>query len=101
MSKKISPRSHERSYEADAPSREPSLNSQLSTINLQFTDTGPGFTAAALARATELFFSEKEGGMGIGLSVTTEILRAHGGELRVENVADGGALVTFLLPALP
>ena len=75
----------------------PPLNSQRSTLNLYFADTGPGFSAAALARHSELFFSEKEGGMGIGLSVTAEILRAHGGELRVENSAEG-AVVTFILP---
>ena len=64
---------------------------------LSFRDTGPGFSAAALARATELFYSEKEGGMGIGLSVTAEIIKAHGGELRIEN-APAGAVVTFLFP---
>ncbi len=65
---------------------------------LSFRDTGPGFSAAALARATELFYSEKEGGMGIGLSVTAEILKAHGGELRIEN-SERGAVVTMTLPA--
>jgi signal transduction histidine kinase len=76
-----------------------SLESQLSTLNLHFTDTGRGFSEAALARYAELFFSEKEGGMGIGLSVTSEILRAHGGELRVANVSNpAGAQVTITLP---
>ncbi len=64
---------------------------------LIFADTGPGFSAAALARGTELFYSEKEGGMGIGLSVTAEILKAHGGELRIANTARGAA-VTLALP---
>jgi signal transduction histidine kinase len=35
--------------------------------------------------------------MGIGLNVAAEILRAHGGELRVENAVNG-AVVTFVLP---
>jgi signal transduction histidine kinase len=70
-------------------------------VQLRFRDTGPGFSAKAIAHHTELFFSEKEGGMGIGLSVTSEILRAHGGALRVENARDGGAVVTFILPSLP
>jgi len=67
------------------------------TFVIHFHDTGPGFSAAALTRHAELFFSEKEGGMGIGLNVTAEILRAHGGELRVANSAEG-AVVTFVLP---
>ncbi len=65
---------------------------------LGFRDTGPGFSAAALAKATELFYSEKEGGMGIGLSVTAEIMKAHGGELHIEN-AVRGAVVTMVFPA--
>ena len=68
---------------------------------LEFHDTGRGFSPEALKHATELFYSEKEGGMGVGLSVTAEILRAHGGELRLANDPAGGAVVTFVLPAEP
>lgn len=70
-------------------------------LHLSFRDKGPGFSAKALAHHAELFFSEKEGGMGIGLSVTSEILRAHDGALSVANAPDGGAIVTFILPPLP
>ena len=69
-------------------------------VSLQFADNGPGFTQQALERHRELFFSEKEGGMGIGLSVTAEILEAHGGGMRVENGPNGGALVTFQFPSI-
>ena len=54
--------------------------------------------SAALQKAKEPFFSEKEGGMGLGLAVGEEILRAHGGELRLENTATG-ARVSLILPA--
>jgi signal transduction histidine kinase len=68
-------------------------------IHLEFRDSGPGFSSEALARHHELFFSEKEGGMGIGLSVTAEILRAHAGELRVRN-ENCGAAVIFDFPTI-
>ena len=68
-------------------------------IVVEFADTGTGFSAAALQRFAEFFFSEKEGGMGIGLAVASEILKAHGGGLSVENRPGGGALVTASLPA--
>ncbi len=68
------------------------------SVRLIFRDTGPGFTPAAFAQHTELFFSEKEGGMGIGLSVTAEILKAHGGALVVANAPEGGAVVTVQFP---
>lgn len=63
-----------------------------------FHDDGPGFSPAALAGATGLFFSEKEGGMGVGLNVALEILSAHGGSLAVKNHPQGGALVEMRLP---
>lgn len=88
--------------EAARPPAVPSSNQQpAASIRLTFHDTGPGFSARALLHHAELFFSEKEGGMGIGLSVTSEILRAHGGSLQVANAPEGGAVVTFVLPALP
>jgi signal transduction histidine kinase len=70
------------------------------SVALTFHDTGPGFSPQALERHRELFFSEKEGGMGIGLSVVAEILEAHQGRLEVSNAATGGAIVTFHLPAI-
>jgi len=71
-----------------------------SFVALTFHDTGPGFSPQALERHRELFFSEKEGGMGIGLSVTAEILEAHHGRLEVSNAPGQGAVVTFHLPAI-
>lgn len=67
-------------------------------VRVLFHDGGPGFSPAALAGATGLFFSEKEGGMGVGLNVALEILSAHGGGLTVKNHPQGGALVEMRLP---
>lgn len=67
---------------------------------LQVRDEGKGFSDAALASADEAFFSEREGGMGLGLTVAAETARAHGGRLRWENQTGGGACVTLELPAL-
>jgi signal transduction histidine kinase len=68
-------------------------------LRVTFTDTGHGFSARALERFAEYFYSEKEGGMGIGLSVAHEIVKAHGGKLAVANRDGGGAVVTVELPA--
>jgi signal transduction histidine kinase len=68
-----------------------SISARDGTIS--FADTGPGFSRTALARWSEMLYSEKEGGMGIGLSVADAIVRAHGGRLSVSNQAQGGALV--------
>jgi two-component system nitrogen regulation sensor histidine kinase NtrY len=61
-------------------------------------DRGPGFTAAALEHALVPFYSTKETGTGLGLTLCREIVEAHGGRLRIANRADGGAVVTLWLP---
>lgn len=70
-----------------------------STVEVSFADTGKGFSKEALSRFSEFFYSEKEGGMGIGLSVVSEIIKAHHGGVRIENHAEGGACVTVCLPS--
>jgi signal transduction histidine kinase len=60
---------------------------------VRFADTGPGFSPTALVRWSELHYSEKEGGMGIGLNVAKQIVVAHGGRMSVANRPEGGAVV--------
>jgi len=74
------------------------LTGDAAEVRIEFADRGTGFSPAALARFGEYFFSEKEGGMGIGLGVAREIVEAHGGTLRAENLAAGGARVIVVLP---
>lgn len=68
------------------------------SVRVVFADSGAGFSPTALERHAEYFFSEREGGMGIGLSVAHEILKAHHGSLHVANGGDGGAVVTIEIP---
>lgn len=74
------------------------LNQGAAEAELVFHDSGPGFSPEALARGSELFFSEKEGGMGVGLNVVHEIICAHGGQLMLKNGPEGGAVVRMVLP---
>jgi signal transduction histidine kinase len=64
-----------------------------SRVVIVVEDEGVGFSATALARLGEAFYSEKEGGMGLGLAVAKDICETHGGELVVENRDGGGARV--------
>lgn len=64
---------------------------------ISFADTGTGFSARALRRWKEMLYSEREGGMGIGLNVADSIVRAHGGRLAVANRPEGGAVVCIAL----
>ncbi len=62
-----------------------------------FADTGPGFSPTALRRAAHTLYSEKEGGMGLGLNVAQKIIRAHDGSLVIGNRKGGGAVVRVVL----
>lgn len=72
-----------------------------SGFELRFADSGTGFSELALAQGTELFFTEKEGGMGVGLNIVSSIITAHGGTLKLQNDPKGGAVIIVLLPLLP
>lgn len=63
---------------------------------LTVRDSGKGFSETALAKYGEPFYSEKEGGMGLGLVMVKRVIEAHGGRLEVEN--SEGAVVRMYLP---
>ncbi len=64
------------------------------------SDEGEGFSESALERADEAFFSEREGGLGLGLAVAKEICEAHGGGLHLTNLDVGGACIRVELRTL-
>jgi two-component system, NtrC family, nitrogen regulation sensor histidine kinase NtrY len=65
---------------------------------IEVRDRGPGFSTSALENALVPFFSTKETGTGLGLTLCREIVEAHGGRLRIGNREGGGAVVTLWLP---
>jgi len=67
-------------------------------VAIEVRDRGPGFTPAALENALVPFYSTKETGTGLGLTLCREIVEAHGGRLRIANRDGGGALVAVWLP---
>jgi len=67
-------------------------------VAVSFTDTGHGVPEENLERIFEPFFTTKEEGAGLGLSVSRDIVRRHGGEMRVQSVEGEGATFTVLLP---
>ena len=67
-------------------------------IDIEVTDTGPGFSSEALDKAVEPFFSTKGGeGSGLGLSMVYDTVKLAGGDLRLDNTRSG-ARVTLRLP---
>ncbi|RZL64536.1 MAG: two-component sensor histidine kinase [Variovorax sp.] len=65
---------------------------------LNVTDTGTGIAPEALPRLFEPFFSTREGGLGLGLSLSETLASGMGGSLSAANTAARGARFTLLLP---
>lgn len=60
------------------------------------SDTGPGIPQENLSTVFEPFFSTKDDGCGLGLSICYGIVERHGGIIRVENNADGRGCTFFV-----
>jgi len=65
---------------------------------IEVTDSGPGFSEEALARAFSPFFTTRTDGTGLGLTIVKRIIEEHGGEVGARNRASGGACVWCRLP---
>ncbi|MEI2807359.1 MAG: PAS-domain containing protein [Albidovulum sp.] len=68
-------------------------------LEISVADTGPGFSAEALDRGLDPFFTTKGGeGSGLGLSMVYDHTKLSGGTLKLSNRPEGGATVTLRLP---
>lgn len=70
-------------------------------VVLQVLDRGAGMSASTMENALLPFYTTKQLGSGIGLSLCREIVDAHGGHISLENRSGGGVCVRVLLPNAP
>lgn len=68
---------------------------------LEVEDQGGGFRDLALTHFGEAFYSERDGGMGLGLAVSKEIIESHRATLTADNLPQGGARVRIVWPPIP
>jgi nitrogen fixation/metabolism regulation signal transduction histidine kinase len=68
-------------------------------VEIAVEDSGPGFTPEVLERVFEPYVTTKSRGTGIGLAIVKKIVEEHGGTVRAEARAEGGARVLVRLPA--
>ena len=71
------------------------------TVVVSVRDSGVGLPPAQETRIFEAFFTTKEEGLGLGLSVSRSIIEAHGGRLWAQANREHGTTVAFVLPPAP
>jgi polar amino acid transport system substrate-binding protein len=67
-------------------------------VGIDFHNTGPLISEEVLPLIFDPFFSSKKNGMGLGLSISYDIIRQHQGEILVESVPEKGVSFTVWLP---
>jgi PAS domain S-box-containing protein len=72
--------------------------SKQGEVLVTITDTGDGIDPADLRNIFEPFFTTKEGGTGLGLFITHEIIQRHQGRVEVESEIGKGATFRVWLP---
>ncbi len=81
-----------------------SLSTEDSVARLSVADHGPGLAADDLDRIFEPFYradpsrSRDSGGAGLGLSIVSAVVTAHGGHVKVHETEGGGATFEVELP---
>ena len=71
----------------------------LSIASVEISDNGPGIDARDRDRIFEPYFTRKQGGTGLGLTIVSTIVADHNGFIRVKDAPGGGARFIVELPA--
>ena len=70
-------------------------------VTLSVADTGAGLSPEAMGHLWEPFWTSKEGGVGLGLTISRTIAEAHGGALECRPRGGRGAVFELRLPMTP
>jgi two-component system NtrC family sensor kinase len=67
-------------------------------VGVVFRDTGPGIPPEIGTNLFEPFVTTKSSGLGLGLSISYEIIQRHGGRITVDSQPGQGSVFTVWLP---
>jgi signal transduction histidine kinase len=68
-------------------------------VCVEFQDTGKGMDSSVTGRVFDPFFTTKSSGTGLGLSISHELVRAHGGDIKIESAEGQGTNVRITIPS--
>ena len=74
------------------------MKENINSIELRIEDTGIGMEKDVLDKIGENFYTTKPRGTGLGVSLSKEIIRLHGGSIKYESELDKGTTVSINLP---
>jgi len=77
------------------------IESRGEQATVRIADSGPGIPQAALPHLFEPFFTTREGGLGLGLSLCETLVGGMGGSLSAANRSPRGAELLLSLPQVP
>ncbi len=83
---------------SDVPPEIEDLKHHSRFVMVTVSDDGPGIPADKLGKIFQPFFTTKETGTGLGLSMTRKILDMHDGWITAGNLLDKGATFSVFLP---
>ena len=87
--------------EADRRLRIATAHDGSERVEIVVADSGRGIDASRREAIFESFHTTKKEGMGLGLSIARSVVAQHGGSIRVEDNAGGGALFRVSLRVCP
>jgi len=67
-------------------------------INIIIEDTGVGMDKKTLSSIFNLFFTKKDGGVGVGMAVAKRIIESHNGDIKVKSKPGRGSKFSITLP---
>jgi signal transduction histidine kinase len=67
-------------------------------LQLRLTDTGSGIPEELMQKIFEPYFTTKDFGSGLGLTLVYKIVKEHGAEIQVNSKAHHGTTITILFP---
>jgi C4-dicarboxylate-specific signal transduction histidine kinase len=73
-------------------------STQNERVEVSITDRGPGMSPDQLERVFEPYFTTKQHGLGLGLSICSTIVKSHQGKLNISNADGGGVTAVVSLP---
>ncbi len=77
----------------------PPSTTAVRCVELTLSDDGPGIPEPIIRSVFDPYFSTKERGSGLGLSIVFSVVRRHGGQVSVESTVGRGTTFTIVLPA--